>query len=44
MMHRGQARGEARMNAAGFTSWEEVVFDDGHREMDDARKGDGRRG
>lgn len=33
---------EAAMKAAGYTSWEEVEFDDGRWEVDDARKGDSR--
>jgi hypothetical protein len=33
---------EATLKAAGFTSWEEVEFDDGLWEVDDARKGDSR--
>lgn len=33
-----RARIETTISAAGYTSWEEIELDDGHWEVDDARK------
>lgn len=37
------SRIESVLREAGFTSWEEIEFDDGHWDVDDARTGDGRK-
>jgi hypothetical protein len=37
------SRIEAVLRQAGFTSWEDIEYDDGHWEVDDARAGDGRK-
>jgi len=37
------SRIESALRSAGFTSWEEIEFDDGHWEVDDARGSDGKK-
>jgi hypothetical protein len=37
-----RARIEAALRSLGFESWEEIEFDDGHWEVDDARRPDGK--
>jgi hypothetical protein len=36
-----RAKIEAVLKVSGFTSWEEIEFDDGYWEVDDARGADG---